>query len=141
LTGDTSRIRVVAAVIRRGHGAAEEVLVCQRPLHKQHGGLWEFPGGKCEPGETDEEAIRREVREELSVDVTAVASPLLVIADGGSRYDIVFLPTVIVGAPQCVEHQALEWRTWRSVLELPLAPSDRRFVDVQLSTADRGPTD
>jgi hypothetical protein len=53
----------------------------------------------------------------------------------------VFLPTVIVGAPQCVEHQALEWRTWRSVLELPLAPSDRRFVDAQLGNTDRRPAD
>jgi 8-oxo-dGTP pyrophosphatase MutT (NUDIX family) len=48
---------VVAAVIERDG----RLLVCQRPAHKRHGGLWEFPGGKCDPGESDAEAARREL--------------------------------------------------------------------------------
>ncbi len=52
-------IRVIAAVIRRG----PELLVCRRPAHKRHGGLWEFPGGKCEPGESDADTARRELLE------------------------------------------------------------------------------
>ena len=48
-------LRVIAAVI----GRADTLLLCQRPPHKRHGGLWEFPGGKLEPGESDADAARR----------------------------------------------------------------------------------
>ena len=54
---------VVAALIWEG----ERFLACQRPAHKARGLLWEFVGGKVEPGETKEEALRRECREELGV--------------------------------------------------------------------------
>jgi 8-oxo-dGTP diphosphatase len=59
------RIRVVAALVFRDG----RVLAQMRPLHKARGGLWEFPGGKVEPGETDEEALVRECREELGIRV------------------------------------------------------------------------
>jgi mutator protein MutT len=61
-------IRVIAAVLARG----EKLLVCQRPPHKRHGGLWEFPGGKVEAGEDDETAARRELAEELGIEVESV---------------------------------------------------------------------
>src|SRR5690606_20769929 len=61
-------IRVLAAVIRRDG----RWLVCRRPAHKRHGGLWEFPGGKLEPGESLLEAATRELEEELAVRVTGV---------------------------------------------------------------------
>jgi len=48
------------------------LFVCQRPHHKRHGGLWEFPGGKLEGSEEDEAAVRRELREELNLDLDAV---------------------------------------------------------------------
>ena len=54
---------VVAALIWQG----EKFLICQRPAHKARGLLWEFVGGKVEPGETKEEALIRECREELAV--------------------------------------------------------------------------
>lgn len=57
-------IRVVAGVLVRG----DAVLVCRRPAHKAHPGRWEFPGGKVEPGETLEQALRRELREELAIE-------------------------------------------------------------------------
>lgn len=57
-------IRVVAGVLVRG----DAVLVCRRPAHKPHAGRWEFPGGKVEPGETLEQALRRELREELAIE-------------------------------------------------------------------------
>jgi len=59
------RVRVVAALVRRG----DTVLVQQRPPDKSRALLWEFPGGKVEPGETDEAALARECREELGVPV------------------------------------------------------------------------
>lgn len=118
-------IRVVAAVIQRG----DTLLVCQRPHHKRHGGLWEFPGGKCEPGEPDVDAIARELAEELGVQVASVGTELFAVADEGSPYVIAFLPVAIAGEPTCLEHAALAWDESARLLQLPLAPSDRRFVE------------
>jgi 8-oxo-dGTP diphosphatase len=117
-------VRVVAAVIRRGG----DLLVCQRPLHKRHGGMWEFPGGKCEPGESDADALRREIREELGVEVTAVGEPEFEAADEGSPFLIVFVPVEIRGEPEAHEHERLLWDTAEQIARLQLAPSDRRFV-------------
>jgi len=60
------RVLVVAALIARG----DEVLVARRKEAGERAGLWEFPGGKVEPGESDEEALRRELRERLDADAT-----------------------------------------------------------------------
>lgn len=120
-----STVRVVAAVISR----ANTLLVCRRPSHKRHGDLWEFPGGKCEPSESDTDAARRELAEELAVEVTAVGPELLAIADPGSEFMIAFVPVEIRGEPECIEHTALRWGTLGELVTLPLAPSDRRFVE------------
>jgi len=126
----TSPIRVVAAVVQR----RDALLVCQRPAHKRHGGLWEFPGGKCEQNETDDEAVRRELTEELDVEVASVGPELFSIADPESPYLIVFLPAEIRGEPRAIEHDALRWDSLEHLTQLPLAPSDRRFVEFLLST-------
>src|SRR3954467_5139991 len=91
---------VLAAVIERDG----KYLVCQRPPHKRHGSLWEFPGGKVEAGETHFEAARRELAEELDVDVLTVSSVIFSIADPGSDFLIEFAPTTIHGSPRCLEH-------------------------------------
>lgn len=57
---------VVAAIIKNGEG---KILITQRNLKKSQGGLWEFPGGKIEKGETREEAIIREIKEELTIEI------------------------------------------------------------------------
>jgi mutator protein MutT len=123
--GESHTTRVLAAVIRRGDG----FLVCQRPLHKRHGGLWEFPGGKQEPGESDEDTARRELHEELGVHVTSVGDEDFAIGDPGSPFLIAFVPTEIVGEPTCHEHVALRWATIDDMHALPLAPSDRRYLE------------
>lgn len=111
-------------MIRRG----DTLLVCRRPQHKQHGGLWEFAGGKCEPGEGDHEAVARELREELGVQVAQAGAPLFVAHDPGGVYEIVFLPVEIEGTPTAHEHEALGWFTLGTLRDMPLAPSDAAFV-------------
>lgn len=116
-------IRVVAAVIEReGH-----LLVCKRPVHKRYGGLWEFPGGKLEPGENDLEAITRELREELDLEVVGIAPADFTILDPHPNFLIAFVPVEIRGEPRCLEHTELAWLTEEEVGELELAPSDRQY--------------
>lgn len=125
----SASIRVVAAVISMDH----RFLVCRRAPDKRHGGLWEFPGGKSEPGESDAQAIERELGEELGVAVESVGEELFAIQDYGSPFLIAFLPVRISGAPVCHEHTALRWGSFEELDRLPLAPSDRRFVEDQLA--------
>jgi mutator protein MutT len=118
-------IPVLAAVVQRN----DKYLICQRPMHKRHGSLWEFPGGKQEAGETYFEAAQRELAEELGVKALTVGSPLFSIADPGSEFLIEFVPTVIDGEPKCFEHIDLKWTSLEEMVPLQLAPSDRRFVE------------
>lgn len=120
----SQRIRVVAAVIRRG----ESYLVCQRPFHKRHGGLWEFPGGKLEAGETILEATRRELGEELGIGVSSVGDVQFSINDPGSDFVIEFHPVEITGDPECLEHEQLAWVTRDELVQRSLAPSDLQFA-------------
>ena len=117
-------IAVVAAVICRD----DKYLVCQRPLEKRHGGLWEFPGGKCEPGENSEQAIARELTEELGLELIGVLYEMFAVADADSPYRISFIRVDVAGEPECREHTALAWDTMNALLDMQLAPSDRKFV-------------
>jgi 8-oxo-dGTP diphosphatase len=126
-SGDS--IDVLAAVVSRDG----RFLVCKRPDHKRHGGLWEFPGGKVERGESLLQAVQREMEEELGVRALSIQEPLLSVSDPGSPFVIRFVPTVIDGNPACLEHSALKWLPVQELPQLPLAPSDRRFVEFLLS--------
>lgn len=126
-------IRVVAAVVEhRG-----KYLICLRPQHKRHGGLWEFPGGKIEADESIPEAITRELAEELSVAVTRTGEVLYSRVDHGSAFEILFVPTDISGEPTAMEHDQLAWCHPEAMLDLPLAPSDRQFVIEHLISDER----
>ncbi len=89
--------RVLAAVLEDSAG---RLLVCRRPLHKRHGGLWEFPGGKFEEGESPLLAARRELREELGLDVESVGEQIYTSHDPGSAFVIEFYPVVAAGVPK-----------------------------------------
>jgi mutator protein MutT len=128
-------IRVLAAVIQRNG----RFLVCRRPDHKRHGGLWEFPGGKIEAGETDFQAAERELAEELDVRVTSVGDLLLAVADPGSAFRIEFLQVEIEGNPRCIEHTELAWAVPADVVSMTLAPSDRHFAEHFVATTNDDP--
>jgi 8-oxo-dGTP diphosphatase len=117
-------ISVVAAVIRRD----DRYLVGRRPDGKRHGGLWEFPGGKLDPGEGWLEGAHRELGEELGMEVVRLGRVLLEVADAGSPYVIVFLEVEAAGDPSPTEHSAVGWYTPEELAALPLAPADARFV-------------
>lgn len=120
----SERIRVIAAVIRRG----DRILLCKRPAHKRHGGLWEFPGGKLELHESLLEAARRELGEELGLRVTSVGDTLFVCHDPGSRFVIEFVAVAAVGEAVAIEHDEVRWTTSAQCRQLELAPADAAFV-------------
>ena len=119
-----SIIRVVAAVIRNQNC----VLIAQRPDHKRHGGLWEFPGGKIQEGESVFGAVKRELEEELGVDVTETGEILYSDQDNGSPFVIEFVETQILGDPKPLEHLDLKWANLADLESMQLAPTDARFL-------------
>jgi mutator protein MutT len=125
IRSEAGTVRVLAAVVRRG----DRLLSCRRPANKRHGGLWEFPGGKLEPGETDLEAARRELQEELDVNVRSVEPVEFSVHDPGSEFVIEFLPVECEGEPKCIEHSAHAWVTLDELIEMALAPSDRKYAE------------
>ena len=122
---DADAVRVLAAVIRRDG----RWLVCRRPAHKRHGGLWEFPGGKLEPGESLLDAACRELAEELGVRATVVGDVRFVRRDPGSVFVIEFVDVEIDGEPVALEHDDVRWVDAAGLRTLDLAPTDRAFVE------------
>lgn len=123
-------IRVLAAVIRRG----DRILLCKRPSHKRHGGLWEFPGGKLEAGESLLDAGRRELQEELGLVATSVGEPLYVRQDPGSVFLIEFVEVTVQGEPAALEHDDVRWVTFGEASMLELPPTDAAFVQSRLTS-------
>jgi 8-oxo-dGTP diphosphatase len=116
-------LRVVAGLIRQ----EGRVLLTQRKPGRHLGLAWEFPGGKVEAGETDEEALRREMREELGVDVVVGSRCFETRHTYGARemHLLVYRCKVVAGEPQALDVNAFEW-----VEELRVA--DREFLPADL---------
>lgn len=129
-----TKMSVVAAVIERD-GC---VLIGMRPYDKTFGGQWEFPGGKIESGETHRDALRRELWEELNVNVVDSAdSAHFSVEEPRVGAVIYYFSTSIAGVEQPVEHEALAWVAIRDLLEYDLAPSDRAYAEFRLSSLRR----
>ena len=129
-----AKIPVVAAVISRD----DLYLVARRPDHKRHGGLWEFPGGKLTPDESKDEGIRRELTEELSLDVVSVEETLFSTYDEGTPFIIDFVKVAVQGIPELSEHLERGWFGLDALALLPLAPADALFVEHAVSVRDEG---
>lgn len=115
---------MVAAVLRR----QGRYLLGLRPENKRHGGLWEFPGGKLAPGESLLAAARRELAEELELEVTHVGRLLRSFHDGASPFVIEFVETSVDGDPVALEHDSVGWFSLDEMGAMPLAPADAAFV-------------
>ena len=124
-------LAVVALALDGGDG---RWLMHRRPLAKQHGGLWEFPGGKVEAGESPEEALVREIDEELGIAIAArdlvaageACSPL----DSGERAIVITLYSCArwKGTPCALEGEAVAWFTPGEIAALDTPPLDRALA-------------
>lgn len=123
--GETSvrQVDVVGAVIANGVG---EILCAQRSPEMGHGGLWEFPGGKIEPGETPAESLRREIQEELGCEITVgeqVADVTYAYPELAIRL-ITYHARLMEGQPTPREHAELRWLPVTELDDLDWAPAD-----------------
>ena len=118
-------IEVVGAVIKKEN----LVFATQRGYGEFKDG-WEFPGGKVEPGETQAQALARECREELGVelDVRAVAATTTHAYPDVTIRLTLMEAAIASGAPRLIEHRALAWVTMREALTLDLCPADRALA-------------
>ena len=105
-------------------------LACQRPAHKARGLLWEFVGGKVEPGETKEQALIRECQEELAVKV-AVQDVFMEVDHVYPDLTVhltLFNASIAEGVPQKIEHNDLRWITVEEIEQYPFCPADEEIL-------------
>ncbi len=126
---------VVAALLWQG----KRFLICQRPANRANGLLWEFVGGKVEPGESGPLALARECREELGIDVAVdeVFEDALYFYPETTVHLTVYAAHILAGAPQKLEHADLRWITPAEIDNYEFCPADRDVLDKILATADQ----
>ena len=113
---------VVAALIWQGN----RFLACQRPAHKARGLLWEFVGGKVECGESKQEALIRECREELAVTLQ-VGEPFMDVIHEYPDLTVhltLFNASIAEGVPQKLEHNDIKWITVEEIDQYEFCPAD-----------------
>ncbi len=112
--------------------ADRRVLIAKRPAGKGMAGLWEFPGGKVEAGETPEAALVRELDEELGIDVTeACIAPLSFVSHAYEDFHLLMLLYVCrkwSGTPRAREHDGLTWVRPHELRAYPMPPADAPLI-------------
>lgn len=129
LTAPLPTVLVVAAALIDTDG---RVLIAQRPEGKALAGLWEFPGGKIEPGERPEQALIRELHEELGIDVNAACLAPFVFTSHAYESFHLLMPLYLLrrwsGTVQRREHAALKWVKPDQLRDYPMPPADEPLI-------------
>ena len=123
-------IGVVAALIWDGSGK-HKFLACQRPPHKARGLTWEFPGGKVEPNETPEQALVREIREELGADI-AVGRHLVTAEHDYDSFHLsmrCYFCSLVSDRIDLLEHADARWLDMDTIDSVEWLPADIQVVD------------
>jgi len=117
---------VVAALIWEG----ERFMICQRPAYKARGLLWEFVGGKVEPGETHAQALIRECREELDVTLSVgdIFMDVIHPYPDITVHLTLFHATISAGTPKKLEHADIRWITPAQIPDYDFCPADTEIL-------------
>ena len=118
---------VVAALIWDG----DKFMICQRPAHKARGLLWEFVGGKVESGETKEQALIRECKEELEI-LLSVGDVFMDVIHEYSDITVhltLFNATIADGEPQKLEHNDIQWIIPSDIPNYEFCPADEEILE------------
>ncbi|HEY4447680.1 MAG TPA: 8-oxo-dGTP diphosphatase MutT [Steroidobacteraceae bacterium] len=124
---DRRSVLVVAGALFDGEG---RVLIAQRPAGKTLAGRWEFPGGKVDVGESEHAALRRELREELGVEVIA-ARPFMRLAHAYADRDVelsLWIVERFAGEPRSLDAQALKWVSPAALAAEDILEADQPFI-------------
>ena len=127
INGVKIMLEVVAALIWRD----DKFMICQRPAHKARGLLWEFVGGKVEIGETKEQALIRECREELGVTISVGDVFMDVVHEYPDLtvHLTLFSATITEGEPQKLEHNDIRWITPSEIQNYEFFPADEEILE------------
>lgn len=127
-------IVVAAAVIRRG----DEYFVTRRQAGVHLEGYWEFPGGKCDPGEPLVDCLRREIREELDADVV-VREELLAVSHvyPEREVELRFFDCELIGQPRAMLGQEMRWVRREDLNALAFPPADAELLELLRRSAGR----
>jgi 8-oxo-dGTP diphosphatase len=119
-------VEVVAALIWDN----DKFMICQRPANKARGLLWEFVGGKVEPGETREQALVRECREELAVTLSVgnIFMDVIHVYPDITVHLTLFHAAIAEGIPQKLEHEDIRWITPKEIPEYDFCPADEEIL-------------
>jgi len=117
---------VVAALI----WDKDKFMICQRPAHKARALMWEFVGGKVEPGETKEQALIRECQEELAITLSVDNVFMDVVHEYPdiSVHLTLFNASITDGIPQLLEHNDIQWITSKEIPNYDFCPADEEIL-------------
>ena len=123
---------VAAALIWRG----DRFLICKRPADKARALLWEFVGGKLEPGETGQEALVRECKEELDITVEAgdAFTEVTHVYPDLTVHLTLYHCTIVEGEPKLLEHADMAWITPDEIVNYEFCPADVEILDKIIKT-------
>ena len=132
-SNESKRIEVVAAIIEKDG----RILICRRAENKTRALKWEFPGGKIEPGETPEQAVLRECREELDVDLCVKGEFMRVLHSYPDiEIQLTVFRTAIIGSdPRCIEHKEIRFVYPSELADFELCPADITVAEKIISEA------